>query len=239
VVREDENPGKIGLLTFQIGGSMERKIKKAAVLGSGVMGATIAAHLANVGIPSIMLDIVPPKLTPEEEKKGLTFKDAVVRNRFAATGKQNLLRMRPAALAVPEFASLIEVGNFEDHLSRLADVYWVVEVVVENLKIKQDLFQKVAAARKPGTIVSTNTSGIPIKDICAGMALEFRQHFLGTHFFNPPRYMKLLEIITLPETKPEVVKFMAEFGKSPGQGSSTPRHATSSPTGSGSSGCST
>jgi len=192
---------------------MDRKIKKAAVLGSGVMGATIAAHLANVGIPSVMLDIVPPKLTPEEEKKGLTFKDAAVRNRFAATGKQNLLRMRPAALAVPEFASLIEVGNFEDHLARLAEVDWIVEVVVENLKIKQELFQKVAAARKPGTIVSTNTSGIPIKDICAGMDLEFRQHFLGTHFFNPPRYMKLLEIIILPETKPEVVKFMAEFGE--------------------------
>jgi 3-hydroxyacyl-CoA dehydrogenase len=186
VVREDENPGKIGLLTFQIGGSMERKIKKVAVLGSGVMGATIAAHLANVGIPSLMLDIVPPKLTPEEEKKGLTFKDAVVRNRFAVSGKQNLLRMRPAALAVPELAGLIEVGNFEDHLSRLAEVDWIVEVVVENLKIKQELFQKVAAVRKPGTVVSTNTSGIPIKNICAGMDLEFRQHFLGTHFFNRP-----------------------------------------------------
>ncbi len=192
---------------------MEKKIKKAAVLGSGVMGATIAAHLANVGIPSIMLDIVPNKLTPEEEKKGLTLKDPAVRNRLAANGKQNLLRMRPAALAVPEFASLIEVGNFEDHLSRLAEVDWIIEVVVENLKIKQDLFKKVAAVRKPGTIVSSNTSGIPIKDICAGMDLEFKQHFLGTHFFNPPRYMKLLEIIPITETLPEVVEFMAYFGE--------------------------
>jgi 3-hydroxyacyl-CoA dehydrogenase len=192
---------------------MERKIKKVAVLGSGVMGATIAAHLANVGIPSIMLDIVPPQLTPEEEKKGLTFKDAAVRNRLAVTGKQNLLRMRPAALAVSDLASLIEVGNFEDHLSRLAEVDWIIEVVVENLQIKQELFKKVAAVRKPGTIVSTNTSGIPIKDICAGMDLEFKQHFLGTHFFNPPRYMKLLEIITLAETLPEVVKFIADFGE--------------------------
>jgi len=192
---------------------MEKKIKKAAVLGAGVMGATIAAHLANVGIPSIMLDIVPNKLTEEEEKKGLTLQHPSVRNRFAATGKQNLLRARPAALAIPEFASLIEVGNFEDHLFRLPEVDWIIEVVVENLKIKQDLFKKVAAGRKPGTIVSSNTSGIPIKSICQGMDLEFKQYFLGTHFFNPPRYMKLLEIIPLPETLPEVVKFMADFGE--------------------------
>jgi len=192
---------------------MEKKIKKAAVLGAGVMGATIAAHLANVGVPSIMLDIVPNKLTPEEEKKGLTLNHPVARNRFALTGKQNLLRARPAALAIPELASLIEVGNFDDHLTRLAEVDWIIEVVVENLKIKQDLFQKVAAVRKPGTIVSSNTSGIPINDIGAGMSLEFKQHFLGTHFFNPPRYMKLLEIIPLPETLPEVVKFIADFGE--------------------------
>jgi len=192
---------------------MDKKIKKVAVLGSGVMGATIAAHLANVGIPSLMLDIVPAKLTPEEEKKGLTLKDAAVRNRLAVNGKQNLLRMRPAALAVPEFASLIDVGNFEDHLSRLAEVDWIIEVVVENLKIKQELFQKVAAVRRPGTIVSSNTSGIPIKDICTGMDLEFKQHFLGTHFFNPPRYMKLLEIIPIAQTLPEVVEFMAYFGE--------------------------
>ena len=192
---------------------MEKKIKKVAVLGSGVMGATIAAHLANVGIPSIMLDIVPNNLTPEEEKKGLTLKDPTVRNRLALTGKQNLLRMRPAALAVPEFASLIAVGNFEDDLSRLAGVDWIIEVVVENLKIKQELFKKVAAVRKPGTLVSSNTSGIPIQDICAGMDLEFKQHFLGTHFFNPPRYMKLLEIIPIEETLPEVLKFIADFGE--------------------------
>jgi 3-hydroxyacyl-CoA dehydrogenase len=200
-------------MTLQIGGGMERKIKKAAVLGAGVMGATIAAHLANVGIPSIMLDIVPNQLTPEEEKKGLTLKHPAVRSRFAISGKQNLLKMRPAALAIPEFAGLIEVGNFEDHLSRLAEVDWIIEVVVENLKIKQDLLNKVVAVRRPGTILSTNTSGIPVKDICAGMDLEVRQHFLGTHFFNPPRYMKLLEIIPLAETLPEVVEFMADFGE--------------------------
>jgi 3-hydroxyacyl-CoA dehydrogenase len=169
--------------------------------------------LANVGIPSIMLDIVPNQLTPEEEKKGFTLKHPAVRSRFAISGKQNLLKMRPAALAVPEFAGLIEVGNFEDHLSRLAEVDWVIEVVVENLKIKQDLLKKVVAVRRPGTILSTNTSGIPVKDICVGMDLEVKQHFLGTHFFNPPRYMKLLEIIPLPETLPEVVKFMADFGE--------------------------
>ncbi len=192
---------------------MEKKIKKAAVLGAGVMGATIAAHLANVGIPVLMLDIVPNQLTPEEEKKKLTLKDPAVRNRFAINGKQNLLKMRPAPLAVPEFARLIEVGNFEDHLSRLAEIDWIIEVVVENLKIKQELLKKVAAVRRPGTVISTNTSGIPIQDICAGMDPEFKQHFLGTHFFNPPRYMKLLEIIPLPETLPEVVRFMADFGE--------------------------
>jgi 3-hydroxyacyl-CoA dehydrogenase len=210
---EEENLGKGGPLTFPIGGGMEKKIKKAAVLGAGVMGATIAAHLANVGIPSIMLDIVPNQLTPEEEKKGLTLKSPAVRNRFAVTGKQNLLRARPAALAVPEFASMIEVGNFEDHLARLSEVDWVIEVVVENLKIKQELMKQVAAVRRPGTIITSNTSGIPIKDICAHMDLEFKQHFLGSHFFNPPRYMKLLEIIPIAETLPEVVKFVAEFGE--------------------------
>ncbi|HSR11690.1 MAG TPA: 3-hydroxyacyl-CoA dehydrogenase/enoyl-CoA hydratase family protein, partial [Thermodesulfobacteriota bacterium] len=192
---------------------MKKKIKKAAVLGSGVMGATIAAHLANVGIPSIMLDIVPNQLTPEEEKKKLTLKSPAVRNRLAASGKQNLLKLRPAPLAVPEFASLIQVGNFEDDLSKLAEVDWIIEVVVENLRIKRELLNKVAAVRKPGTIVSSNTSGIPIKDICAEMDLEFKQHFLGTHFFNPPRYMKLLEIIPIQETLPEVVQFMAWFGE--------------------------
>ena len=192
---------------------MERKIKKVAVLGAGVMGAAIAAHFANVGVPSILLDIVPNKLTPEEEKKGLTLNDPVVRNRLATLGKQNLLRARPAALAIPELASLIEVGNFSDHLERLAEVDWIIEAVVENLQIKQDLWRRVAAVWRPGTIVSTNTSGIPIKDICAEMDAEFKQYFLGTHFFNPPRYMKLLEIIPLPETRPEVIKLIADFGE--------------------------
>jgi 3-hydroxyacyl-CoA dehydrogenase len=201
------------VLTFQIGGGMEKKIKKAAVLGSGVLGATIAAHLANVGIPSIMLDIVPPKLTAEEAKKGLNIEDPAVRNRLARMGKENLMKVRPAALAVPEFASLIGVGNLEDHLSRLAEADWIIEAVVENLKVKQDLFRKVAGVRRPGTIVSSNTSGIPIQDICKEMSREFKEHFLGTHFFNPPRYMKLLEIIPLPETLPDVVEFMADFGE--------------------------
>ena len=177
---------------------MEKKSKKAAVLGAGVMGATIAAHLANVGIPSIMLDIVPKKLTPEEEKKGLDFQHPEVRNRFAMMGKQNLLRSRTAALALPEFASLIEVGNFEDHMARLTEVDWIIEVVVENLKIKQDLFKKVAAVRRPGTIVSSNTSGIPIKDMCAGMNLEFKEHFLGTHFFNDLVEMDMLYLAIAP-----------------------------------------
>jgi len=148
---------------------MERKIKKVAVLGSGVMGATIAAHLANVGIPSIMLDIVPPKLTPEEEKKGLTFKDTAVRNRFAVTGKQNLLRMRPAALAVPELAGLIEVGNFEDHLAWLSDADWIIEVVAEDLNIKRELLGKVEQYLKPGAIIN------PLASILSLVLCSFRE----------------------------------------------------------------
>lgn len=192
---------------------MVRKIKKVAVLGAGVMGAPIAGHLANVGIPSLLLDIVPPKLSLEEEKKGLTMKDPAFRNRLALSGKEKLLKARPPALAIPELARLIEVGNFEDHLPRLAEADWIIEAVVENLTIKQELLRKVAGVRRPATIVSSNTSGIPIREIVSGMPLEFRQHFLGTHFFNPPRYMRLLEIISLPETRPDVIQFMGEFGE--------------------------
>ncbi|MHB1653126.1 MAG: 3-hydroxyacyl-CoA dehydrogenase/enoyl-CoA hydratase family protein [Desulfitobacteriaceae bacterium] len=188
-------------------------IYKAAVLGSGVMGSTIAAHLANAGIPSILLDIVPPSLTPAEEAAKLNIENRIVRNRIAQANKENLMKMNPAPLFVPEFANRIEVGNFDDDLERLAEVDWVIEVVVERLDVKQNLLRKVAETVRPGTIVSSNTSGISLTAMSEGLPEEFAHYFLGTHFFNPPRYMKLLEIIPGPQTAPEVLSFMQEFGE--------------------------
>ncbi|WP_027365188.1 3-hydroxyacyl-CoA dehydrogenase/enoyl-CoA hydratase family protein [Desulfotruncus alcoholivorax] len=192
---------------------MKRSINKAAVLGAGVMGATIAAHLANVGIPTYLLDIVPNQLTPDEEKKGLTLESPQVRNRLAANSIQALLKAKPAAFYVPENAALLTPGNFEDNMNVLAECDWIIEVVVERLDIKQSLFKKVEAFRKPGTIVASNTSGISINKMCEGLSQEFKQHFLGAHFFNPPRYMKLLELIPCSETLPEIMEFMRDFGE--------------------------
>lgn len=192
---------------------MERKIRKAAVLGSGVMGAGIAAHLANVGIPTYLLDIVPRELTAAESQKGLTLADPAVRNRIAQAGKERLLKEKPAPLYDKANLDLITVGNLEDHLGWLADVDWIIEVVVENLEIKQKVFAQIEEHRKPGTIVSSNTSGVSINEMCAGRSDEFRAHFLGTHFFNPPRYLKLLEIIPGNDTDPAIVEFMMNFGE--------------------------
>jgi 3-hydroxyacyl-CoA dehydrogenase len=192
---------------------MRRRIKKAAVLGAGVMGAAIAGHLANAGIPTYLLDIVPRELTPEEAKQGLTLEHPRVRNRLATKAIEQLLKARPAPLYLPENAELITPGNLEDHLDRLAEVDWIIEAVVERLDIKQDLLARVEKYRRPGTIVSSNTSGLSINKMVEGRELEFRQHFLGTHFFNPPRYMRLLEIIPGRDTLPEVVAFMKDFGE--------------------------
>ncbi|MCX7635994.1 MAG: 3-hydroxyacyl-CoA dehydrogenase family protein, partial [Syntrophales bacterium] len=176
-------------------------------------GATIAAHLTNAGIPCYLLDIVPFELTEADKKKGLTEQSMEWRNRFAANGLAGVTKSKPASFYSKKNASMITIGNFEDNLSWLADVDWVIEVVVENLKIKQDLFAKVEKIVKPTCIVSTNTSGLPIKDISAKFGPGLKKRFLGTHFFNPPRYMKLLEIIPGPETDKAVVDFMVEFGE--------------------------
>ncbi|MEK3745643.1 MULTISPECIES: 3-hydroxyacyl-CoA dehydrogenase/enoyl-CoA hydratase family protein [Brevibacillus] len=192
---------------------MERKIRKAAVLGSGVMGAGIAAHLANVGIPTYLLDIVPRELTADESKKGLTLADSVVKNRIAQAGKDRLLKEKPAPLYDKKNMELITVGNFEDHLPLLAEVDWIIEVVVENLDVKKSVFAQVEAHRKPGTIVTSNTSGVSINEMAEGRSDDFRKHFLGTHFFNPPRYLKLLELIPGHDTDPEIVSFMKQFGE--------------------------
>jgi len=163
---------------------MAYQIRKAAVLGAGVMGAGIAAHLANAGIECYLLDIIPPELTEEDKKKGLTEKSPEWRNRFAANGLAGATKAKPAAFFSKDLASMVTVGNFEDHLGWLANVDWVCEAVVENLKIKQDLFARVEKIVRPDCIVSTNTSGIPIKDISAKFGANLKKHFLGTHFFQ-------------------------------------------------------
>jgi 3-hydroxyacyl-CoA dehydrogenase len=190
---------------------MAYEIKKAAVLGAGVMGATIAAHLTNAGIKCVLLDIVPFELTEADKAQGLTEKSPAWRNRFAENGLAGVLKSRPAGFFTKKNASMIRTGNFEDNLGWLADADWVIEVVVENLKIKQDLFARVEKVVRPDCIVTTNTSGIPIREISAKFGAKLKEHFLGTHFFNPPRYMKLLEVIPGKETRPEIVAFMSQF----------------------------
>ncbi|MBN2232585.1 MAG: 3-hydroxyacyl-CoA dehydrogenase/enoyl-CoA hydratase family protein [Deltaproteobacteria bacterium] len=190
---------------------MTLKIKKAAVLGAGVMGAAIAAHLANAGIECLLLDIVPPELTDADRAAGLDENSPAWRNRFAANGLQAATKSKPASFFSRSLAKRVSVGNFEDDLKRLAGVDWVIEAVVENLKIKQNLLGKVAAVIGADCIVSTNTSGLPVGDIAAGLPVKVKKRFLGVHFFNPPRYLKLVEVIPGAETDPAVVDFMAEF----------------------------
>ena len=175
------------------------------------MGAQIAAHLANAGVPTLLLDIVPRELTAEETAKGLTLEDKAVRNRIASAGFEAAKRAKPTAFFTPELASLVSIGNFDDDLPRLKDCDIIVEAVVENLELKRKLFERVEQHRRPGSIVASNTSGIPIHLLAEGRSEDFRQHFLGIHFFNPPRYLHLVEIIRTPWTKPEVSCFTFGF----------------------------
>lgn len=190
---------------------MHKAIKKAGVVGAGVMGATIAAQLANVGIETLLLDIVPPQITDEEKKKGLTPESKAFRNKLPEIGVQTALKSKPASFYVPENAKLIRIGNLEDDLGRLKEVDWIIEVVVERIDIKKIVFEKIDSVLRPGTIITSNTSGIPGKALVEGRSENFRKHFAITHFFNPPRYMKLLEIVPVSETLPEVVETLAEF----------------------------
>ncbi len=178
---------------------MVERIERAAVLGAGTMGAAIAAHLANVGVKVLLLDIVPQG---EQD-----------RNKIARMGLERAVKGRPAAFYLKDFARLVEVGNFEDDMEKLGEVDWIIEAVVERLDIKRQLFEKVDQYRKPGSIVSTNTSGISVNAIAQGRSEDFRKHFLGTHFFNPPRYMKLLEIIPGKDMDPAVVEFISRYGE--------------------------
>lgn len=192
---------------------MIQTIRKAAVIGSGVMGSGIAAHLANIGIPTMLLDIIPSQVTEAEKAKGLTLQDAVVRNRLSQNALQKLLKQKPSPLTSKKNLALIEPGNLEDHLSSLKEVDWIIEVVVENLSVKKQVFEKVDHYRKLGSIVSSNTSGISIEAMVENRSEDFKKHFLGTHFFNPPRYLKLLEVIPTQHTDPNVVNFMKDFGE--------------------------
>src|SRR3984885_5189947 len=189
---------------------MKRRIEKAAVLGAGTMGARIAAHFANAGIPCYLLDIAPSELNADEKRKGFTLESPAVRNRIVLAGLEGAKKSKPAAFFTPETARLVTPGNFEDHLGWCAEVDWIIEVVAENLEIKRNLLTKVEAVRKPGTIVTSNTSGLPIHLIAEGRSEDFRRHWAGTHFFNPPRYMKLVELIAGPETTAEVLQLLDE-----------------------------
>lgn len=185
---------------------MSRRIKKAAVLGSGVMGSGIACHFANIGLEVLMLDILPPNLSEAEAQQ------PKARNRIADTALANALKARPAALYDAAFAGRIQTGNFEDDMAKIADCDWIIEVVVERLDIKRAVFEKVDRYRKPGALVTSNTSGIPIHLMLEGRSEDFRRHFCGTHFFNPPRYLRLLEVIPTPDTAPEVTDFFMHYG---------------------------
>lgn len=182
---------------------MKPRIEKAAVLGAGTMGARIAAHFANAGLPCILLDIVPPNLPPGSP--------AADRNKIVRAGLDAARKSRPAAFFTEALADKITIGNFEDDLARIADADWIIEVVAENLEIKRNLLSRVAAVRKPGSIITTNTSGLPVHLIAEGMSDEFQQHWAGTHFFNPPRYLKLVEVIPGPKTSPQVVESLSDF----------------------------
>ncbi len=191
----------------------KRRIKKVAVLGSGVMGSRIACHFANIGLEVLLLDIVPRELTDGETAKGLTLEDKAVRNRIVNEAFTAAIKSSPAPLYSKSFAKRVALGNFDDDLEKIASADWVIEVVVERLDIKKIVFEKVEKYRKEGTIISSNTSGIPIESMLEGRSEDFQANFLGTHFFNPPRYLELFEIIPSSKTKPELVAFLLDYGR--------------------------
>ncbi|SDS47901.1 3-hydroxyacyl-CoA dehydrogenase [Gillisia sp. Hel1_33_143] len=192
---------------------MKRRINKVAVIGSGIMGSGIACHFANIGVEVLLLDIVPRELNEKEKKKGLTLEDKVVRNRIVNEDLQTALKSKPSPIYNQAFASRIKTGNLEDDISKVSEVDWIIEVVVERLDIKKQVFDNLEKHRKPGTLITSNTSGIPIKFMSEGRSEDFQKHFCGTHFFNPPRYLRLFEIIPGPKTDPEVLSFLNEYGE--------------------------
>ena len=191
---------------------MNRTIRKVAVLGSGVMGSRIACHFAGIGVQVLLLDIVPNALNEAEQAKGLTLETKAVRNRIVNDALTATLKGKPSAVYTRKVTDKIRTGNITDDLKLIADCDWVIEVVIERLDIKQQLFAQVEQYRKPGTLITSNTSGIPIHLMTEGRSEDFQQHFCGTHFFNPPRYLRLLEVIPGPATQPEVLSFLMDYG---------------------------
>ncbi|HEY0565260.1 MAG TPA: 3-hydroxyacyl-CoA dehydrogenase family protein, partial [Terriglobales bacterium] len=177
-------------------------IAKVAVLGAGTMGARISAHLANAGIPSYLLDITPQTLDPNS---------TAAKNSISAAGLEGLKKSKPAAFFTNDAARYISIGNFDDDLAKIKDADWIIEAVAENIDIKRALLKKVEQFRKPGAIVTTNTSGLPVASIAEGLSEDFRRHWFGTHFFNPPRYMRLLEIIPTPDADPDAITAVSDF----------------------------
>nr|WP_293832909.1 3-hydroxyacyl-CoA dehydrogenase/enoyl-CoA hydratase family protein [uncultured Arsenicibacter sp.] len=189
-----------------------RTIRRVAVLGSGIMGSRIAAHFANIGVEVLLLDIVPAALNAAEEAKKLTLQSPAVRNRIVNDAWQAMLKASPASLYSAKFAERVKLGNFDDNLKDIATYDWVIEAVVERLDIKRSVYERVEQFRKPGTLITTNTSGIPMHLLAEGRSEDFRKHFCGTHFFNPPRYLRLLEIIPGPDTDQAVIDFLMKYG---------------------------
>jgi 3-hydroxyacyl-CoA dehydrogenase len=192
---------------------MKYKFHRAVVIGSGTMGAAVAAHLANAGVPVTLLDIVPNKLLPEEEQRNLSLQDKAVRNRIVQQGLDRAIKSRPASFFSSDFPTLVTIGNLEDDFDIIKEADWVIEAIIENLEIKRNLMMRIDSIRPQNAIISTNTSGIPVTSIAEGLSDGFKKHFLGTHFFNPPRYLKLLEVIPTKDTLPEVVQAISEFGE--------------------------
>jgi len=191
----------------------KRRINKVAVIGSGIMGSGIACHFANIGVEVLLLDIVPRELNDAEKKKGLTLEDNVVRNRIVNEDLAKAIKSNPAPLYHKDFAKRISTGNLEDDISKVKTADWIIEVVIERLDIKKQVFENLDKHRTPGTLITSNTSGIPIKFMSEGRSDDFQKHFCGTHFFNPPRYLKLFEIIPGPKTSKEVLDFLNGYGE--------------------------
>ena len=192
---------------------MKRRINKVAVIGSGIMGSGIACHFANIGVEVLLLDIVPRELTDKEKQKGLSLEDKQVRNRLVNESLQTALKSKPSPIYHQDFAKRIKTGNLEDNISKISEADWIIEVVVERLDIKKQVFENLEKHRKPGTLITSNTSGIPIKFMNEGRSDDFKKHFCGTHFFNPARYLRLFEIIPGPDTSEEVLEFLNMYGE--------------------------
>lgn len=191
----------------------KRRINKIAIIGSGIMGSGIACHFANIGVEVLLLDIIPKELNTQEQAKGFSLSDQVVKNRLVNDALKTALKSKPSPIYSQKFAQRITTGNLQDDIAKIKDVDWIMEVVVERLDIKKQVFETIEKYRTPGTLITSNTSGIPIKFMSEGRSEDFQKYFCGTHFFNPARYLKLFEIIPGPKTKPEVLEFLNGYGE--------------------------